>query len=275
MLKKDNSILYNMAYKIIFSGTGGGRFVMSQQLRSTAGIILELGNALFCLDPGPGALVKLKNFNINPKQIDAIFASHSHIDHSNDVNALIDSMTYGGLEKRGEVFVSESFADDNSILSSLHKTFLNRIEIMKPGKQIQIKGIHVQALRTKHSDETCVGYKFFTDRFVLSYSADTEYFADLAKEYMGSDILILNAQRPSKSPKNGPLSSDDCVSIIKKVNPKITILTHFGMNMLKANPIYEAREIQKKTDSVVVAASDNFILDPLAYSTKGRQKILI
>ena len=29
-------------YKIIFSGTGGGRIVLSNQLRSTAGIILKL-----------------------------------------------------------------------------------------------------------------------------------------------------------------------------------------------------------------------------------------
>ena len=70
------------------------------------------------------------------------------------------------------------------------------------------------------------------------------------------------------------LCSDDTVKFLEKVKPKLAIIQHFGRHMLKANPLYEARAITKKTGVQVVAATDGLTIDPLAYSAKSNQRHL-
>ena len=87
--------------KIIFLGTGGDKSVIGRQIRASGGIIIQNNNLQFHLDPGPGALVKAKEFGINPRATTALLVSHNHLGHCNDVNAVIDAMTLSGLDKRG------------------------------------------------------------------------------------------------------------------------------------------------------------------------------
>ena len=44
--------------------------------------------------------------------------------------------------------------------------------------------------------------------------------------------------------------------------------------MLDADPIYEAREIQKQTGVQVIAAEDGMAIDPLSYSADLKQRTL-
>ena len=87
-------------YRIIFLGTAGGNEAVLKQMRSSGGILLNLGSYQAHLDPGPGALSKLVEFGINPRDTNIILTSHNHLEHCNDINALIDSMTYAGLDNR-------------------------------------------------------------------------------------------------------------------------------------------------------------------------------
>ncbi|MBC8444422.1 hypothetical protein H8D83_02435 [Candidatus Woesearchaeota archaeon] len=83
----------------------------------------------------------------------------------------------------------------------------------------------------------------------------------------------MNVVYPSNN-KEKQLSSDDAVKIINKVKPKVVIITHFGIKMLKADPLYEAREIQKQTGIQIIAAKDGMVINPISYSTGLRQKTL-
>ncbi len=62
--------------------------------------------------------------------------------------------------------------------------------------------------------------------------------------------------------------------IINKVKPRLAIITHFGIKMLKADPLYEAREIQNKTGVQIISAKDGMTIDPISYSSGLRQKTL-
>ena len=89
-----------------FLGTAGARFVMARQVRYSAGTLIRLKGKSLMLDPGPGTLVRcaLARPKIDAARLDAILLTHAHIDHSGDVNVLIDAMTAGGLERRGALF---------------------------------------------------------------------------------------------------------------------------------------------------------------------------
>ena len=92
--------------KIKFLGTAGARIVMIKQLRSSGGLWLNLEDTRILIDPGPGSLVRcLKSRpRLDPTQLDAIILTHKHLDHSGDVNVMIEAMTGGGFKKKGSFF---------------------------------------------------------------------------------------------------------------------------------------------------------------------------
>jgi len=267
-----------MTYNIIFLGTGGGRSVMADQSRATGGIVFNFGKTQMHLDPGPGSLVRAREYNVDVTRNDIVLISHTHIDHNNDLNAIIDAMTIGGENKRGSLITTKVVVNGNDkhvpILSSYHRNCLKDVFILEAGKQVKMNNIIIKGLRTFNHGGDNIGFKFFTNEFVLSYTSDTDYSKDLAIEHKGSDVIIVNNQRTEAKRLKGYMDSDKTIKLLQEVKPKLAIITHFSRVMLDANPIYEAREIQKKSGIQVVAAQDGMIIDPLSYSATLRQKIL-
>ncbi|MDP6600597.1 MAG: MBL fold metallo-hydrolase, partial [Candidatus Woesearchaeota archaeon] len=87
-----------IASSIIFLGTGGDSYVVGKQLRASGGIILQINDDQYHIDPGPGALVMAKETGVNLRANTALFVTHNHLNHCNDINAVIDAMTYGGFD---------------------------------------------------------------------------------------------------------------------------------------------------------------------------------
>ena len=58
----------------------------------------------------------------------------------------------------------------------------------------------------------------------------------------------------------------DVEKIISKNKPKLTILTHFGMGMIKEKPWRIAEKFSKKYGLKVIAANDGMEIDLYKYS---------
>lgn len=204
--------------------------------------------------------------------------SHAHIDHCNDANAVISAMTHDGLDKNGILIGSKSFMvgteGERPYLTRYHRKCLDKFLSLEAGNTIKFgKDIELRTLRTKHRDPTGIGFKFNSDKFSIAYTGDTGYFDDLIDELRNSDILILNNLDPFGKTDGDHLNSDDCVKIISAVRPKLAIITHFGQKIIEQNPIYQARDIQRKTNVQTIAARDGLVVDPfnLSASLKKRQ----
>ena len=131
--------------------------------------------------------------------------------------------------------------------------------------------MEIHGLSAEHSDPNTIGFKLFCPRFTLSYSADTKYNKEIIEEMMGSDILILNVTFPGDQADQYNLDTESAIKIIEKVKPRLAVITHFGLEMLKADPIIEAREIQKQTGVQTIAAKDGLVISPEAYSARSPQ----
>ena len=266
-----------MEPKIIFLGTAGESLVYGNQIRSSGGIVLHMDGMQFIIDPGPGCLTRCADYGINVRDTTAVFVTHNHTNHANDVNAIISAMTYNGLDKRGVLVSNKTAYNGNEkvrpIISEYTKKLVEKSIILEEGQRIGIGDVEVVGLETKHGDENCIGLRFFGSDFNLVYSSDTKYFKYLGEDYKGCDIMIVNCVYPFNI-KGPQLSSEEVVKVAKRVGPKLTILTHFGIKMLKADPLYEAREIKKASGIQTIAAKDGMIVNPLSYSTSSRQKTL-
>ncbi len=249
---------------IKFLGTAGARFVVAKQLRASGGVWLSVGKTNLHIDPGPGALVRCLNSRprLEPSTLDGILLTHKHLDHSGDVNVMIEGMTEGGFKKRGVLFAPADALEQDPVVLKYVREYVKRVEILKENSEYEIGEIKFSTARKhRHRVET-YGVNFKTSPRTISLMADTKFFPELPDLY-GGDILIIHVVRlqPVKDEPIEHLSIEDVKTIVKKVNPALTILTHFGMTMIKAKPWLIASDLEKELGTKVIAASDGMKVD--------------
>jgi len=249
---------------IKFIGTAGARFVVTKQLRSSGGVWLSVGETNLYIDPGPGALVRCLHSKpkLEPSTLDGILLTHKHLDHSGDVNVIIEAMTEGGFKKRGVLFAPEDALEEDPVVLRYLRNYVENVIVLKESAEYRIGEISFStAQKHRHRVET-YGVNFKIKPHTLSLISDTKFFPELPNLYRG-EILIIHVVRlkPVVDEPIEHLSIEDVKTIIKKVKPKLTILTHFGMTMIRAKPWEVALELEKELGSKVIAASDGMKLD--------------
>ncbi|MCQ2738499.1 MAG: MBL fold metallo-hydrolase [archaeon] len=252
--------------KIKFLGTGGGRFASISQKRMTGGFRIDnFDGKNYHVDPGPGALVRTYQFGLNPADLDGIFVSHSHTDHYNDAEILIEAMTKGMTKNNGIIMGSQSvfegFESWGPAISKYHRANSKNL-ILTANKSKKFPFLTIKGTKTMHGDPTCVGFQIENKNgFKISYTSDTKYFDTLHKYHKGADILIASVLRHGSKSISGHMCSDNFAKLIQEVNPKLAIMTHFGFKMLAANPIEEAKRIYKDTGVRTLAAFDGMLVN--------------
>lgn len=251
-------------YRIVFLGTGGGRFVTMTQRRRTAGIRI-IGEGLnLHLDPGPGALVHSIEEGLNPQRINAVLVSHCHPDHYTDAEMLIEAMTRGMTIRRGLLAAPKSVLEGSDAcevsISKYHQQKVGQKIEVAPGLNFAFGGINILATEARHSDPDAVGFRFETEFGDFAYTSDTEYYEGIAKYYQGVRLLALCVMRPSGKPWKGHMSTEDAIRIIEETHPEQAVLTHLGMSMLLRGPEKEAMLIQEKTGVPAISAVDGMIV---------------
>lgn len=236
--------------------------MVAKQLRASGGIWLELNGTNILIDPGPGCLVKCAKSKprLYPPRLDAIILTHRHLDHSTDINVMIEAMTEGGFKKRGIIFVPKDAIEEDPVVLKYLRGFVEQIKILKEGGHYSINNVQFNTpKRHVHSSET-YGLNIRSKGVSLSFITDTEYFEGLETYYKG-DIVVINVVR--LEPKAGllHLSMPDAGKIIEFIKPKMAVITHFGATMIKAKPEKMAGLLEKKTGIKVIAARDGMKID--------------
>jgi phosphoribosyl 1,2-cyclic phosphodiesterase len=249
--------------KIKFLGTAGARFVVMSQLRKSGGIWLTLDNTNVLIDPGPGSLVRCLSSKpkLNPLDLDGIILTHRHLDHSNDVNIMIEAMTSGGWKKKGVVFAPAEALDSDPVVLEYVRKYVDEIVVLKEKGKYKIGNISFSTpIKHVHHGVEAYGLNIFGKNVSISLITDTGYFDGLESHYNG-DILILNVVRLKESLKIEHLTIFDAEKIIEINKPKLAVLTHFGMTMINAKPWELAEKLSEKLCVKVIAASDGMEID--------------
>jgi ribonuclease BN (tRNA processing enzyme) len=242
--------------EIVFLGTGGARYVIAKQLRATGGILFRIAGRNVLVDPGPESLYRLLTFipEFNPEKIDAILLTHKHIDHSADINVYLDVITRGGFNKHGILLApGDAFGEEGVIFKYL-LDFVEKTVVIKENTTFQLDDLSfLFPVKHEHRVET-YGFKLSYNKHTISYITDTKYFAGLIPAYR-ADIIIMNLIKLGPS-EIDHLSIDDCAEIIIGIKPRVAIITHFGMTMIRTGPWNVARQLKERTGVTVLAAED-------------------
>ena len=246
--------------KITFLGSGGGRFSAISQRRMTGGFRIDnIGGKNYHIDPGPGALVRTYQFGFDPRNLSGIFVSHSHTDHYNDAEILIEAMTRGMTKNLGTIIgspsVLEGFERWGPCISSYHQS-KSKVHVLRPNEVREIDNFSIKGTKTEHGDPAGVGFQIDYNGFKLSYTSDTGYFDELPDYHEDADILIASVLRPGNKSIPGHMCLKNFVDLINQVKPKVAVMTHVGLKMPANTSISEAKRITKQTGVKTLAAFD-------------------
>lgn len=247
---------------IKFLGTAGARFVMIKQLRASGGIWVSCEGTNVLIDPGPGSIVRCASSKpkLDPAKLDAIILTHRHIDHSNDINVMIEAMTEGGFKKKGIVFCPQDALGEDHVIFKYLRGFPEKIEILKQNQSYNVGNFTFETSVPHIHPGEVYGLKFKIKNTSIGILTDTKYFKELQSFYK-VDVLIICVVFFEPRPGIDHLCLADAEQLIREIKPKKTILTHFGMTMLKSKPHIQAEELSSNTNIEVLAAYDGMTLE--------------
>jgi phosphoribosyl 1,2-cyclic phosphodiesterase len=252
--------------QIRFLGTGGARFVVAKQIRASGGIWMRFGVTQIHVDPGPGALVRATSAvpPCLPAELDALVLSHKHLDHSNDINIMIEAMTQGGWKPRGALLAPRDAFEGEPVILPYAARFVPVHHILEErAGPWYVNDVAIRtSVRHVHPVET-YGVHFRHEGVTVSYLPCGRFFDGLIDDYRmhAPDVLILNVLRYRDTMDVDHLTFDDARALIGGIHPKVAVMTHFGTKMLERRPAVLARELEDALGVRCHAAADGWTLD--------------
>jgi len=249
-----------------FLGTGGARFVVARQIRASGGMWMCLGATQIHVDPGPGALVRALGSvpPCVPPELDAIVLSHKHLDHSNDVNVMVEAMSQGGWKPRGALLAPRDAFEGEPVILPYVRAFVSReVMLEASGGPHRVNDVEIRTSRAHvHAVET-YGLHFRHAGTTVSYLPCGRFFEGLIEDYRAHapDVLILNVLRYRDASEADHLAFDDARLLIAGIRPRIAVMTHFGTKMLEQQPAKLARALEEELGLHVFAAYDGWVLE--------------
>lgn len=252
--------------KIIFLGTAGSTSVLTKYGRLGGGVIVQTDEAQLHINPGPGIVSGARSVGVDLRNTICFLVTDSDLLHCDDLNLAIDIMTFSGIERRGLLVGSNSLIngneDEHPFLSVRHKNLLEKVVVLEGDNRIGLGQVEVRPIKVDAKDPSAIGYKLIFPKFTLSYTGRTLYSEELVEQLKDSDILILNMEKMEREEGEKVLDVNSVEDLISVVKPKLAILTNFGIDVIRENPIDVVREIQRKTGIQCISAKDGLILSP-------------
>jgi phosphoribosyl 1,2-cyclic phosphodiesterase len=243
--------------RLTFMGTAGARFMVARQVAASGGLFLEEGDTRLALDPGPGAIVQYAQRGIDLTTIDAIVLSHRHLDHSGDVNVMLEGMTDGGFQRRGSLFCPTDALDEDPVVLKYVRRFPREIVRLEPETSYVVDGLSFTTSgRHVHQSET-FGFRF-GDK--LGWITDSGYYDAIAEQHR-AEVMIIHTVLRDCIPTLPHLCIADAERIIRDAKPRIAFLTHYGMTVWRANPTDVAAAMSQRLGVDVRAAHDGLSID--------------
>ncbi|HIQ49945.1 MAG TPA: hypothetical protein EYH56_01990 [Nanoarchaeota archaeon] len=120
----------------------------------------------------------------------------------------------------------------------------------------------LKATKALHTDATTIGFVLDIKGKTIGYTSDSVFFNGSAEQFKGCDLIIINCIayiNPFKNlgvEKAKHMDMYDVIKFLKIAQPKLAVLNHYGMNMLKAGPENVAKLIEKQTGIKTKAIKD-------------------
>lgn len=250
--------------KIIILGTG--TFYVNK-FRSGPSYLLEVNNKKILIDCGPGTLIRLSELGMTPKDIDYVFLTHFHSDHTSDLFAF--QMNFRLEEFFGDskdyktpiIFGPEGMKEFTKKLSEIYDlpAFDNysKIEYREYEDLISLDEIKVKPFKVKHvafgHEAKAYALRFEFDNKSVVFSGDGVKCEGFEKATEQTDLFICDTSCSKGKGNLAHMDTYDVGEICQESQVKKVVLSHFYPNTKDIDLVSEVKE---KYDGEVIMGKD-------------------
>lgn len=217
-----------MELTIIGSGTGA-----PSKTRAYPCTLIKVKNKHLVFDTGPGSLRQLLLAGVTYADVDYIYYSHFHPDHSLDLVSFLFAMKYDSPARTKPLYITGpcGLHKFHQGLVSVYgntitpKTFDLHLKEIESG-ELTYDGWKITAEPVRHSSQS-IGYRIESSAGrTIAYSGDTDYCDGIILLAKNTDLLVLECSFPDDNKIEGHLTPLLCAQIAQKAQCKKLILTH-------------------------------------------------
>jgi ribonuclease BN (tRNA processing enzyme) len=221
-----------MKLTVLGSGTS-----IPHPARSSAGCWLETHAGSLLLDCSASAVHRMAEESLDWANLDAIWISHFHLDHCGGLAPLLHGLKHAaGTQNRVKplrIFGAEGVKDLVDAFDRignrklLAQTFpVEVIEISELEKFEILPGVESVAMRTPHTDNSYALHLREAGKTFV-YTSDSGFDEKLAAFARRVDLLLMECSFPRDKPVESHLELAEAIFLIRKAEPRRTVLTHF------------------------------------------------
>jgi len=259
--------------ELVILGSGGGRHHIRTQYRATGGILYKFNGIQAHIDPGPGALVRLNQYGEDPTKTELFIVTHAHLDHYNDLSAVIESSRDSLHDKEYNYYKKGTLITTKDVLqlvSNYHINMLEKVVLFRASEKYTYNGVELIGTKVVHSRNTNgFGIRFDLENYSIAFTSDTMVFEGFSEQFNGINIMVLNLLRPDSITCKRHLCTDEVIPYLNHITPKprTLIITHFGayMDSPSSNMNYVSSQVKKLREKtqirIVIAAKDGLKLN--------------
>jgi ribonuclease BN (tRNA processing enzyme) len=205
-------------------------------------------NGRLLLDGGAPLLPHMARVGVNPGDIEAVFLTHFHGDHTLGLPPFVLHRVFvdprpitfvgpAGIEERLEALWEISWGIDWK--GVMRPRFNVTYETAKPSGTVA--GYRYETIRLDHGTSGSNGYRIWVDGRILAYSGDTEATAPLDELVHGADAAIVEATGPGDVFSH---MSWESATALKKRHPKTRFMFNHLYNGTVAGAVKDLQVIE-------------------------------
>jgi ribonuclease BN (tRNA processing enzyme) len=231
---------------------GSGTCVPSLQ-RSSCSVLMQIGTARLLFDSGPGTIRRLLETGVTIFDLNYVFYSHFHPDHTAELVPLIFATKYPDGNRRQSTLTITAGRGFAAFFAGLKTVYGKWIELA-PGMldfveldntsrdSVNFRGFAVESAPVVHNPESIAYRLTSADGSTVVYGGDTDYSENLIELAEGADLLICESAQPDSLQVKGHLTPSLAGEIASRAGVRKLVLTHFYPDCEGVDLVQECRK---------------------------------